>query len=162
MSTPCIGRLAAGLLVLWLSACGSTEEVGPPPPPIQPELACVHSTVDELCDMIARRYPDKRCSLLVEPVTNRSERQLDGPALDELIAARIRERNNVDLIPLPPAGSPTPQVDLIAKVAINDEPVDSEPGTTVFKLVILLGQGGTNIYEGMCNGRWKEVLPPPE
>lgn len=150
----------AGLCVLLLVACSSPPE-GPPPPVVQPDVACVNSTVDDLCDMISRRFPDKRCTLLVEPLSNRSDRQVDQAAFDQLITARVKERNNVDLVAPPPAGEPAPPVDLVAKVALNDEPVDGEPGTTIFKLVLLLGQGGTNIYEGMCNGRWKEILGPP-
>lgn len=149
------------VLAALLCACSSTPPP-PPPPPVSPDATEVTKTVDDLCDMIARRFPDKRCTLLVEPVSNRSQRQLDGPALDALIAARLRERNVVDLVAPAPAGQPAPACDLLVKVALNDEPVDSEPGTTIWKLVLLLGQGGTNIYEGLCNGRWKEVLPPPE
>lgn len=152
--------LPALLALACLTGCRSTPEPRPLPPMV-PDLAKVQKDVDHVHERLAERYPGKKPRLLLSPVNNRTGRVVDMPALNAALERSFRDRDAVELVLLPPEGTPPPPVDVKLRAALIDTPVDDEPGTTIFRVDMVLADGDNLLIAQINGSEWKEKLPPP-
>lgn len=130
-------------------------------PLVTPDEDAVQGVVDELSDIISRRYRGRlRPSLFLSRPENLTAREVDVEAIESELARRMDEFNVCHLVlPTPEEPSFRPATQLVARVSLADERVNGEPRTTKFSLDVMVAEGGTNLLVAICRGTWKETLP---
>lgn len=149
-------------LAAWVPAGCATPELDLVQLPlVTPDDDAVQGVVDELSDIISRRYRGRlRPSLFLSRPVNLTPREVDVDAFQSELARRMDEFNVCHLVlPTPEEPSFRPATQLVARVSLADERVNGEPRTTKFSLDVMVAEGGTNLLVAICRGTWKEKLP---